>query len=518
MDLKNIRPLFGILLFFFLVNNALAQSRWSWHIAGGTLADGTGAPTFKADILIRGDSIAYIGAVNADTIQANHVVDASGKMVSPGFIDVHAHGSPLETPEFRNFLAMGVTTIVLGQDGSSPRAGSIEQWFRKVEAIDPAVNIAAFSGHGSLREQVNVGKKVPTGQELDRMVRLLKADLEAGAFGMSTGLEYVPGMYAGETELKRLAKVVGQYGGLVMSHMRSEDDAKIKASLDELAEQGRFARVHASHLKVVYGKGAKRAKEILTYIDSLRTQGVIFSADVYPYAASFTGIGIVFPKWAKTRSEWRNAMNERPALLRSFLKRKVTKRNGPDAILFGSGEFAGMTLQEAAVQEGISPIDLLLKRGPQFASAAHFVMNEKLQEQLILGKKVMISSDGSPTMGHPRGYGSFAKVINRYVNEKGLLTIEEAIFKMSGLPAQTLGLEKRGTLKEGNKADILIFDPTEVRDVATFENPHRLARGFNWMMVNGALVRKNGEFKNGRSGEVLRRSFGISGRGHSRQR
>ncbi|HEX6981626.1 MAG TPA: amidohydrolase family protein [Balneolaceae bacterium] len=483
----------------------LAQNSWDYHISGGTIVDGTGAPAYQADILIRGDSIGYIGTVNTDTIHAEYFVDASGKIVSPGFIDVHAHGNPMETPKLRNFLAMGVTTITLGLDGSSPATGSLDEWFFKVKAVGPAVNIAVLSGHGSIRAKAGVGKTEPTDQELRRMEQLLRSDLEAGAFGMSTGLEYVPGMYASEAELKYLAKIAGEYDGIVMSHMRSEDNAKIEASLDELAAQGEYAKVHASHLKVVYGKSVERAKEILNYIETFRKQGIEFTADTYPYAASYTGISIVFPKWAKTNREWQNAMQERPALLRRFLKDKVAKRNGPDAILFGSGEFAGQTLKEAALQAGMSPVDLLLERGPQFASAAHFVMNQALQDRIVAGKKVMISSDGSPTMGHPRGYGSFAKVIRRYVNEKEMLTIEEAVYKMSGLPAQMLGLEKRGILKEGNKADILIFNPDEVRDLATFENPHTLAKGFNWIMVNGQLARQNGEFNGERFGEVLRR-------------
>lgn len=506
MNIKITRLAFSFILSFFVFSNiTLGQNHWDWHISGGMIVDGTRAPGYQADILIRGGHIGYIGAVDADTIQANHFIDASGKIISPGFIDVHAHGNPMKTPEFRNFLAMGVTTIVLGQDGSSPQPGSLNDWFARVNEASPGVNIAVLSGHGSIRDKVGVGKRAPTAQELRQMERLLRSDLEAGAFGMSTGLEYVPGLYADEVELTYLAKVVGEYDAIVMSHMRSEDNVKIEASLDELAAQGKFARVHASHLKVVYGKNAERADEILNYIEAFRKQGIEFTADTYPYAASYTGISIVFPKWAKTTEGWKNAMRERPAMLRTFLKNKVAKRNGPDAILFGSGEFAGMTLKEASAQEGVSPVDLLMERGPQFASGAHFVMNQALQDRIVAGEKVMISSDGSPTMWHPRGYGSFAKVIRRYVIEKETLTIEEAVHKMSGLPAQTLGLEKRGVLKEGNKADILIFDMSEVRDVATFEKPHQPAEGFDWIMVNGRPARERGEFSEQRFGEVLKR-------------
>jgi N-acyl-D-aspartate/D-glutamate deacylase len=496
-----------ILLFVFGVigiEAASAQQQWDWHIAGGTFVDGTGEKPYRADLLIRGDSIGYIGEVNSDTIRATNTVDASGKVVTPGFIDPHAHGDPLETPAFHNFLGMGVTTIVLGQDGASTAVGALDSWISRVEEANPAVNIALLSGHGSIRSKVDIGKRNPTQKELKRMRKLLQSDLNAGAFGMSTGLEYVPGMYAGENELEQLAKVVGNANGIIMSHMRSEDNAEIESSLDELAMQGKYAPVHASHLKVVYGEGADRAKEILNYINEIRNQGVDITADIYPYSASFTGIGIVFPEWAKTESEWKNALRERPDILRQFLENKVAQRNGPDAILFGSGAFAGLTLKEAADQEGKSAIDLLMEMGPQSVSAAHFVMDQELQDRLILGENVMVSSDGSPTMRHPRGYGSFAKMIRYYVNEKGLLSLEEAVYKMSGLPAQTLGLTDRGLLEKGMKADVLIFNPEEIQDRATFANPHNLAWGVDWIMVNGTLVREDGEFNDERNGQVLK--------------
>lgn len=482
----------------------LAQSTWDWHISGGTVVDGSGGEPFRADLLIRGEKIGFVGEVDPDTLRVQNRVEASGKIVSPGFIDPHAHGNPLETPEFRNFLAMGVTTVVLGQDGSSPAVGSLDEWFAKVLEAEPAVNIGMLSGHGSIRSEVVPGKQAPTERELQEMEDLLWSDLKAGALGMSTGLEYVPGLYAGDEELERLAQVVGEHQGIVMSHMRSEDDAEIEASLDELAAQGKFADVHASHLKVVYGKGADRAEEILDYMAKFRKKGIHMSADVYPYSASYTGIGIVFPDWAKTSGEWKNALRERPKMLRRYLSDKVAQRNGPDAILFGSGKYAGQTLKEAAEGEDKSPVDLLLEMGPQSASAAHFVMDRELQDRIVAGRGVMISSDGSPTMRHPRGYGSYAKVIRYYVKEKQMLSLEEAIYKMSGLPARTLGFDDRGTIQTGNKADLLIFDTKKIKDRATFENPHQQAEGFDWIMVNGQEIRKEGMFNEMRSGKILK--------------
>ncbi|HLR30841.1 MAG TPA: hypothetical protein VK074_00015, partial [Fodinibius sp.] len=309
MNSKWMQYLLSLCLFLFgLSVPASAQQLWDWHISGGRVIDGTGREAYQADILVRGDSIGFIGAVNADTIEAQYRADASGKIITPGFIDPHAHGDPLETPAFRNFLAMGVTTIVLGQDGRSPAAGALDEWFAKVEEICPSVNIVLLSGHGSIRSSVGVGKRAPTERELHKMEQLLQSDLKAGAFGMSTGLEYVPGLYAGKEELARLAEATGEHEGIIMSHMRSEDDAEIETSLDELAVLGAHADVHASHLKVVYGKGAVRAEELLAYIEGYRSEDVNITADTYPYSASYTGIGIIFPDWAKTRVEWEKAL------------------------------------------------------------------------------------------------------------------------------------------------------------------------------------------------------------------
>lgn len=501
-------PIVFSLLIFLLIGKSTpshAQSSWDWHIAGGQIVDGTGAPAYRADILIRADSVGYIGPVDADTIQAARTADASGKIVTPGFIDAHAHGDPLRTPEFRNFLAMGVTTILLGQDGTSPDDESLQGWFEEVEKVRPAVNIAALSGHATIRNRAGAGRRPARGSVLMHMEELLEADLQSGAFGLSSGLEYVPGIYADETELVRLAAVAGRYDAIVMSHMRSEDDSRIEASLDELVAQGMETKVHASHLKVVYGEGAERAGEVLRYIEAYRDKGIRFSADTYPYIASYTGIGIVFPEWAKTEAGWQQVLKERPDKLERYLLKKVEQRNGPGAILFGSGEYIGKTLEEISSEKDQTFAEILMEMGPQAASAAHFVMDRKLQDRIINDPDVMISSDGSPSMRHPRGYGSFARIIDDYVVGARALSIEMAVFKMSGLTAETVGFEKRGKLKKGNKADILMFEPDEIRDRATYERPHRLAYGFDWIWVNGKIVRENGEFKEVQYGQVLRK-------------
>jgi N-acyl-D-amino-acid deacylase len=364
-----------------------------------------------------------------------------------------------------------------------------------------------FAGHGTLRRLSGAGyKEKPTKDELATMQDMLQKALEAGAYGMTTGLEYTPGTYAGEEELLSLARTVGAANGLIMSHIRNEDDEAIEASLRELLRQGQYCHVHASHLKVVYGKGEARAEEILSLLDSARRAGNYrVTADVYPYNASYTGIGIVFPDWAKAPNDYATVRRERRAELLAYLKARVMKRNGPEATLFGTSPFAGKTLQELSEERGQSFEEVLMEIGPGDASGAYFVMDEPLQARLLADPHVMVSSDGSPTMHHPRGYGSFAKIIEQYVNRYELFPLHEAVRKMSSLTAHTIGITDRGAVEAGKKADLLIFDPGAVRAHADFTDPHQLAEGFDYVIVNGRPAVDGGTFSQERFGKVLRK-------------
>ena len=487
----------------FLAENG---TQYSLLVYNGQVLDGTGAPAVRADILVRNDSILFVGPVDTTLIAAEQVIDAKGQYVTPGFIDTHAHGDPLETPGFENFLAMGVTTICLGQDGDSPAVEDIRSWMQRVDSIGPGVNIVMFIGHGTLRELSGTAyKPIPAPQEMARMEALLASALDAGCFGMTTGLEYTPGTYAGDAELLALAKVVGQQGGLIMSHVRNEDNDSIEASLQELLRQGQYCNVQVSHLKVVYGKGEERAEQILARLEEAR-QHTSFSvtADIYPYTASYTGIGIVFPQWAKPPNDYEKVKRERRADLLEFLHQKVMARNGPEATLFGTEPYAGKTLAQVSAEKGKAFEEVLLDIGPGGASGAYFVMDEALQARLLLDPHVMICSDGSPTMHHPRGYGSFAKIIQTYVEEKELLPLPEAVRKMTSLPAQTLGLPGRGLIKPGYYADLLVFDPQKVKAKATFSEPHQLGEGIDWVVANGKVAFQKGQWK-ARQGKVLRR-------------
>jgi N-acyl-D-amino-acid deacylase len=333
---------------------------------------------------------------------------------------------------------------------------------------------------------------------------VLRADLQAGTYGMSTGLEYVPGIYSEPQEILALAREVGAAGGVVMSHMRSEDDDRIDQSIDELAAQGAHARVHISHLKVVFGKGADRGRQLLAVIDSKRKAGVDITAEAYPYTAGYTGIAILFPEWALPPADYKSIVATRRAELAQHLERRMTKRGGPDAMLFGSQPYAGQTLAAAARAAGKPYVDFLIDLGPGGGEGAHFTIDEALQDVLFGDPSVAVCTDGSPGMRHPRSTGTYAKLFERYVREKGVLTVEQAVHKAAGLPAHILRVEDRGTIKVGAKADLVLFDVANVQATSTYVDPFALAKGFDVVIVNGQIARENGVLQPGRHGRVLR--------------
>ncbi len=485
-------------------------------IVNALIADGTGSEPYPGSILVRNGVIVRAGDFSTEDVVARKIVDAEGRIASPGFIDTHSHGNLLDTPRFNNFLAMGVTTISLGQDGRSPGNDDVEAWMDEVSGAGTGVNVVHFLGHNSLRQLAGAPRESGLDQSfIEDMQRMVSRGMEAGSFGLTTGLEYDHGTFADMPELVALAETVAEAGGLVMSHMRSEDDDRIEESVRELIEQGRGsgAAVHASHLKIVFGNDPAQAEEILAIMDEAREQGVAITADVYPYTASFTGISIVFPDWALPPNDFDEVVETLREELAEYLRNRVNRRNGPEATLFGTEPWAGMTLADVAAELDKPFEDVLIDDiGPRGASAAYFVMNEDVMQRFLTDPHVMVSSDGSPTMRHPRGYGSFAKIIREYVIAEELFPLEEAIRKMSGLPAETLGLSDpvrvqipRGLIREDFAADILLFHPENVRDEATFEEPHLLAKGFDWVFVNGVAVIEEGELNEELPAGVIRR-------------
>lgn len=480
-------------------------------IRNASVVDGTGASAYRANVLVKGDAIAAIDRQMSADATAARVIEADGRTLAPGFIDMHAHGDPLEQ-SFENFLAMGVTTVVLGQDGdsvqleSAPAEQPFAQWAGAAEAAGVQVNVAALSGHGSIRHLAQIPDSVRhlNDGQAKRMRAVLRADLQAGTFGMSTGLEYVPGIYSEPAEIIPLAQEVGTAGGVIMSHMRSEDDEKINQSIDELVAQGAYARVHISHLKIVFGKGAERGRELLAVIESKRKSGIDLTADAYPYTAGYTGIAILFPEWALPPADFKHIIATRRAELATYLERRMTKRGGPEAMLFGSQPYAGQTLAQAAAAAGKNYVDFLIELGPAGGEGAHFTMDEATQDVLFGDPSVAVCTDGSPGMRHPRSTGTYAKLFERYVREKKMLTLEQAVHKAAGLPAQIMRFADRGTIKVGAKADLVLFDVARVHATSSYVDPFTFAEGFDVVIVNGHVVRESATLQPGRHGRVLR--------------
>ena len=336
------------------------------------------------------------------------------------------------------------------------------------------------------------------------MLSILNESLKY-TFGLSTGLEYSPGLNAESHELRSLAKVVGENNRLIMSHMRNEDDDHIEDSIAELLEQGEYARVHISHLKSVYGKGIDRAEEILNILNSARDSGIDVTAEIYPYNASYTGIGIVFPIWSKTQEEFNKVKLSKREELESYLVHRINQRNGPESTLFGTAPYTGKTLADLSHEKEMNFEDILIDEiGPNGASGAYFVMNEELQDRLLLDPNIGICSDGSISGYHPRGHGTFAKIIEKYVVNEGMLSLEEAIRKMTSFAAKVLGIDDRGILREGMKADIIIFNPDKVRARASYTDPFLLAEGFDIVMVNGRKAWDNQKHSDQLWGKVLK--------------
>ncbi len=473
-------------------------------IRNGQLVDGLGSAPRAADVYLKDGLIAAISAPGALEAEVRQTIDASGRVIAPGFIDVHSHGDPLETPDFENFLAQGVTTITLGQDGDSPNVEDLGEWLEEVGEKGIGVNLAMFVGHGTLRSLAGIGQDPsPGADQIQRMLELLNNSLDY-AFGLSTGLEYNPGLHAPESELVEMAKVVGGRDRIIMSHMRNEDDDQLEKSIDELLSQGLYARVHISHLKSVYGKGAARAEEILSVIAAAREAGIEISADVYPYNASYSGLALLFPVWSKTAEEFDVALRDRRQELEEYLIERITIRNGPEATLIATDPYTGKTLADLEQELGLPFEKVLIDvLGPQGGSGAYFIMNDELQSRLLMDENITVSSDGSPTGFHPRGHGTFAKIIEEYVVNREALSLEEAVRKMTSYAAELLGISDRGSVEVGKAADLIIFDPARVRATATYSDPLQLAEGFDVVIVNGEVAFQDGAGLAAASGLVL---------------
>lgn len=494
---------------------------YNLHITGGTIVDGSGDASIVGDVLVSGEKIAYVGTLDSSKVNSVKTINATGKVVTPGFIDAHSHGDPLQADNdhLRNFLRQGITTVLLGQDGTNPGyfpsggperdAASFRSWINQVNELKSGPNVATLVGHGTIRQLSGGGEKdkVSPAEQM-KMEELLADAMVAGAYGLNTGLEYVPGRYADKEEMIGLAKVVGSHDGVISSHIRNEDDDQVHASIAELLELGKYARVNASHVKVVYGKTREQSEAVLAQLREARAQGKIVTADVYPYLASFGDMSYLYPEWAKREFEFNDAVENRRAEFQEFLRAKIIRRNGPGAILVSSGEYSGKTVAEIAEITNKAPEDVIIDYGHSGPATAHFIMTKETQDAFITAPDVSISTDGSPTMRHPRSFGSFPKVIEEYVVRDKVLSLELAINKMTGQTAKIFDIQTRGLLKEGMGADILVMDLENVKANTTWTDIYAEPTGFDAVIVNGNITDTSAKSSSPIFGHVLLKTKG----------
>jgi dihydroorotase/N-acyl-D-amino-acid deacylase len=495
-------------------------------LRGGQVVDGTGRPAFEADVAVRGDRIAAVGE-GLDTIGAR-VVDAAGKIVAPGFVDLHAHLDPLlRLPGAESHVRQGVTTALGGPDGGGPTP--LAPYLAEVENVGVGMNVAFLAGHNSIRRAIlGLDDRTPTDDELERMQRLVAEAMAAGAYGLSTGLKYLPGAFSDVDEVVALTRVAADSGGIYTSHLR-EEGLGLLDGVAEALEIGRRARmpVVLTHHKVVGQPMWGSSSITLAMVDSARAAGTDVMIDQYPYTATYTGITILVPAWALAGGDSAFlARMDDPVLADSILAgieyNIVNDRGGNDlsrvqlARVEWDRGLEGGTLRDWAEREGLPPTPATgarlvveaVRRGG--ASAIYHALDEGDVERILAHPKTMVASDGRLTRPgeghpHPRWYGTFPRVLRLYVRERGLLSLEDAVHKMTALPAGRLGLADRGRIAEGAYADLVVFDAATVADRATFEDPHQYPDGIEWVIVNGVVAVERGRYLDVRPGRVLRR-------------
>lgn len=497
-------------------------------VTGGTIVDGTGAPRYSADVAIRGDRIALISRDPIAPTTARRTIDARGLIVAPGFIDLHAHLDPLlRLPDAESHVRQGVTTALGGPDGGGP--WPFATYLDSAQMLGVGMNVAFLAGHNTIRRAImQLADRAPRVEELERMRGMVAQAMHEGAFGISTGLRYVPGTFSETDEVVALAKAAADSGGIYTSHLREEGLGLI-GGVAEAIEIGRRAAITVvlTHHKAVGKPMWGSSTQTLAMVDSARRAGIDVRIDQYPYTATSTGISVLIPPWAlaggDTAFERRLANGPlRDSIVRGIVHLIQTDRGGGDltrvqlARVSWQPSLEGRTLRDWAVERGLPPTaetgaQLVLEavnRGG--ASAIYHVLDEGDVERIMRHPVTMIASDGRLTRPgeghpHPRGYGTFPRVLARYVREKRVLTLEGAIHKMTGMPAATLRLTDRGRIAPGVHADLVIFSADSVADRATFEDPHHYPSGIPYVIVNGTLAVDGGRFTGARAGRVLRR-------------
>lgn len=502
---------------------------YDYLIHGAKIIDGTGAPWFVGDVAIKGDKIVAVD-YKLDKKKAKNFINAEGLYLAPGFIDIHSHarGGLLFDPTMENVIRQGVTTVIEGNDGSSPLPLSVA--FSEFGKLQLGANIGFFVGQGSIRDSVmGWENRKATRDEINKMKKIVEDAMKEGAFGISTGLIYPPGSFADTEEIIELCKVASEYGGIYITHMRSESN-KIMEAIEEAIEIGKKAKipVQITHHKIVGRSNWGMSVKTLLRIERAREEeGVDITLDQYPYTATHTGITVLIPNWAMEGGNDSLIERLKNPMLRSLIKQAIIENmqsdrgsGDPANIQIGScrwkPEYQGKTLAQILKERKLEVnfenaaelvIEIVQNGG---AMAIYHSLNEDDLQRIMRFPWTMHASDGGvakPGMGfpHPRTYGTFPRVISRYVKELGILTLEEAIRKMTSLPAWRLKLFNRGMIRPGYYADIVIFDYNKIKDKATFENPHQYAEGVVYLWVNGVLTIENGKLTGKTGGRILKR-------------
>jgi N-acyl-D-amino-acid deacylase len=528
---------------------------YTFVIRGARVLDGAGGPEFPADVAVTGDRIAEVGT-GLDT-PAERTLDAGGLVLAPGFIDIHSHTdlSIFERPLAESKLLQGVTLEVTGNcgigafpveprnrtlladyltmhEGRLPEDGlawaDFASYADRVERLGLGLNVAPLVAHGALRiSAMGADDRKPNTGELRHMEELLDGALRQGAWGMSTGLIYPPGSFAATDEVIALSRILARRGALYASHIRGEGDTVLE-SLDEAVRIGREsgARVQVSHLKALGRRNWGRGREALARLEAARRAGVDVGADQYPYTATSTSLSALVPAWAHAGgvAELLNRLAD-PALaerLRGEIGQTLHARGGPARVTIcraGSARNAhlsGKTLESIAQSWSLQPeatvVKLLLEeRGT--VSAVYFSLTDEDVDAIMAADWVAVGSDGrgmsathdADAATHPRSYGTFARVLGRYVRERSLLSLPTAVRKMTGVPAARLGLTDRGAVRPGYAADLVLFDPATIQDRADFQDPHKHPIGVEHVLVSGRPVVLHGKLSGETPGRVLRR-------------
>lgn len=523
-------------------------------IRDGRVVDGTRNPWFLADLGIKKGKIIKIGKIVEKTSALT--IDATGLIVAPGFIDIHSHDDMafFLDPLNKQKLQQGVTTVITGNCGLGfapinkeyfhllekytemlSKNSDIIKWntfaefLNKLDQIELGMNVASLVGHGTLRIAVmGMENREPTVEELEKMKKLLAQSMEGGAIGMSTGLIYPPGVYSKTKELVELCKVVAEYSGVYVSHIRGEGD-NVLLAIEEALEIGREANVpvEISHHKVSGKSNWGSSVKTLARIKKARADGIDVTTDAYPYTAGSTMLTALFPPWVYAGGEEKFIERVKDQKTRVAIKRDIEEKTdwfnvikiteGWKDILIASSshhpEYDGKNLLDISRELNRDPYETLFDLAAEDGSKCMiviFMMSDEDVERIICDPMVAIITDAVPDTGvgkpHPRGFGTFPRVLGRYVREKNLISLEEAIRKMTSLPAQRFNLKSKGLLKEGFDADITIFDPKNVIDNATYQNPRAKPDGIDYVIVNGSLVLKKNEYTKERPGKVIRRS------------